>query len=82
MRVKAPNGLILDVPPSIATGLVNGRNQAFTFVDETSDGEPVAATAPKPYASKPEWVRYAVSRGMDSGEAEDLSKNALIERLT
>jgi hypothetical protein len=78
MRVKAPNGLILDVPPHIATGLVGGRNSDFIFVDE---GEPVAVTAPKPYASKPEWVGYAVSRGMPRDEAEALSKTVLIDRL-
>jgi hypothetical protein len=46
-------------------------------------GDPGASTDPERpanSATKPEWVEYAVSRGMDRTSAERLSKDALINR--
>jgi hypothetical protein len=83
-RVKAPNGLILDVPDSIASGLVGSRNHpGFEYVDDSAAQPPPLGYpgAPKAYASKTEWVEYAVSRGMDREEAERLSKTNLIDSL-
>lgn len=42
---------------------------------EASDGRPVVR------ASKEEWVTYAVSQGVDQGEAEAMSKQELIDLL-
>lgn len=35
--------------------------------------------APKPYASKSDWVDYAISKGLGEDEANSLSKSDLIE---
>lgn len=80
MRVKAPNGLVFDMPDAIATGLVGGRNQKW----EHAPAEVAAAqpAAPKPNASKADWVKFAVTRGVPQEEAEASSKNDLIKRLT
>lgn len=81
-RIQAPNGLILDVPDAIASGLVGSRNlEGFVYLEDAA-APPAAPEAPKPYASKPEWVAYAVTRGVPQDEAESLSKNDLIKRLT
>ena len=77
-RIQAPNGLILDVPDAIASGLVASRNHpGFVYLDDSA-GPPAAPIAPKPYASKAEWVAHAVESGMSQDEAESLSKNDLI----
>lgn len=85
MKVQAPNGLILDVPDAIATGLVGQQNHSgweYAESDSAAPGEAVKPSIPKPYASKLEWVEYAVSRGVPQDEAESSSKNDLVKRLS
>lgn len=86
MKVQAPNGTILDVPESIASGLVGSRNHpGWVYVDDAASPPPPLddADAPKPYASKAEWVDYAVNRrGWNRDEAEVLTKANLIDSLS
>ena len=41
--------------------------------------EPVLVEIPKPYASKAEWVDFAVAKGADRAEADELTKPELID---
>lgn len=45
---------------------------------EEADGGESTAVRPKDYAAKPEWVAYAVERGMDKADAEAATKDQLI----
>jgi hypothetical protein len=38
----------------------------------------VVPSEPKSYASKPEWVKYAIARGADEDTANGMSKNDLV----
>lgn len=40
----------------------------------------LVATKPKPYASKPDWVVWAVAQGVSEDAANSLSKNELVAR--
>lgn len=82
MRVKAPNGTILDVPASIASGLIGSPNQPGWFYVADDAVADSGSVAPKPYASKADWVTYAVARGVPRAEADTFSKNDLIKRLS
>lgn len=67
---------------------------AGPFIDlDAADAEPSAAAAqdappaepverPKQAAAKAVWVDYAVARGMDRDQAEDLDKRELIAELS
>lgn len=50
MKVQGPNGLVVDIPASVATGLVGGGGRGYRFVPET-ETKPVTeetSEAPKP----------------------------------
>lgn len=82
-RVKAPNGTVMNLPDAIASGLVASSNcPGVVYVDDLDASPPVPDGAPKAYASKAEWINYAVERGIPRDEADGFSKNDLIKRLT
>lgn len=47
--------------------------------EPTPELEPAEVEPPKHYAAKPDWVDYAVSQGADRDEAENSTKDELIE---
>jgi hypothetical protein len=76
----------------VSTGAVRFVEDAAKAEEETEElspsfppgaqtGEPDQnPEPPATSANKPEWVEYAVSRGMDRAAADRLSKDALINR--
>lgn len=62
----------------------DGEPGAPPHLSPEQTGDPAASTnpdgPPATSANKPEWVEYAVSRGLSRPEAERLSKDALINR--
>lgn len=54
---------------------VTPESQSETETDEQDE----VVDPPKPYDSKAEWVDYAVSKGAQRDEAEELTKADLIE---
>lgn len=44
MKIKAPNGLVFDLPDSVATGLLSSKGSGFVKYEP----------APEPQADKPE----------------------------
>lgn len=51
MKVTSPNGLVFDVPASIATGLVGDGSRGYSFMPE--DEKPRTAPAPKRAPGRP-----------------------------
>lgn len=43
MKIKGPNGVVIDIPEHVATGLVGGGH--CTFVDEVEAATELAASA-------------------------------------
>lgn len=43
--------------------------------------EPQESVEPKPYASKAEWVDFAVAKGLERVDAEELTKPELVSRF-
>jgi len=62
----------------------DGEPTAPPHLPPEQTGDPAASTEPgeppATSANKPDWVDYAVSRGLSRVEAERLSKDALINR--
>lgn len=53
MKVTGPNGLVVDVPETIATGLVGDGNRGFAFVPEPKEKPEPEASARKAAPRKP-----------------------------
>lgn len=49
---------------------------------EALEGEPPADALPKKSASTETWREYATAHGMDADEADQLSRDQLVERFT
>ena len=63
----------------LGSGASLGDSSPPVTTGKKSDDEPVYAR-PKPYASKPDWVVWAVAQGVSEDAANSLSKNELVAR--
>ncbi len=71
-----------DTPPGwAAEQITNPAAWGDDPVDQPDDAAPESDT-PNKSATKPEWVAYAVEQGMDLAEAENMTKDDLIEHFT
>lgn len=56
------------------------RRRGYTVEPETGP-DPEQDDKPKKSASKAAWAAYAVSQGMDEAEADQLTRDQLVERF-
>lgn len=96
ITVRGEGGFVflmdLPLPPEIkkridegALTVISGRSLEEPPVDQGVEAaKPDVAQGleePALYAPKPEWIAYAVQKGVDSEEARTLTKEQLIQRV-
>lgn len=64
---------------SVLHSAVPGAEPAEPETEAEPVPEPVESDAPSQHDLKADWVDYAVSKGLDRDEAEELTKAELIE---
>jgi len=82
---RTPGGLLLDLHLPLGENLANQvvRGELRRVNPDGTDYEAAAQkpAAPKPNASKNEWVGFAVAQGMDVNDADAMTKNDLIAKF-
>lgn len=61
MKIQGPNGLVVDVPGAIATGLVGDGSRGYRFVPDEdakpTEDTPEVAETPRPRRGRPPKAR-------------------------
>jgi hypothetical protein len=66
--------------PKVQESLSEPKESVVTAPEtKLSEGGSAELERPKPYASKPEWVAYAISRGADEDRANSMGKAELVK---
>ena len=86
--VKGPNGLVVDVAPTIASGLIGGgyveavdSDAAHTAKPAVEDVEPDdhdgTPTKPAGNASRGDWAAYALTQGFAEEQIDGLKQGEI-----
>lgn len=89
--VKGPNGIVVDVAPAVASGLISGgyvvavkgkdseTTPDQTDADDTEDEDLGTPSKPAGNASRGDWEAYAVSQGFGEEQLEGMKQRDIRE---